>query len=169
MSPKGKVVVDTNVFSYMHAESPLGLQYRALLYDYELCIAFVTPEECYYGAERKGWGERRRQALEKQVSYYVLLPTNLEIARISGRIRAARDRCGRPLSPPDSWIAATALWYGVPAASHDADLRGIEGLLVITCEADTLAHRPDSEMPTAHEVIYEAMSPAYFCGHSGAV
>jgi predicted nucleic acid-binding protein len=132
MKPQGRVIVDTNVFSYMLAGNPLGLQYAALLLGCELCVSFVTPEESYYGANRKGWGERRRQELETYIARHLLLPTNLEIARISGRIRAQRVRCGRPLSLPDSWIAATALWYEVPAVSHDADLLGIDGLLLAT-------------------------------------
>ena len=132
MKPYGRTVVDTNVFSYLMEETPLGESYRALLIGCIPCIACVTPEESYYGAAKKKWGEKRRGELEAHIADCVLLPTNLDVARVSGRIRAERDRKGRPISRPDAWIAATALWHRLPLVSHDGDVLGIDGLWVVT-------------------------------------
>jgi tRNA(fMet)-specific endonuclease VapC len=42
-------------------------------------------------------------------------------------------RNGRPISPADAWIAATALALGLPVVTHNpGDYRGVEGLTVLT-------------------------------------
>ena len=132
MQSHGRTVVDTNVVSYIMQRSPLGLLYEALIAESPACISVVTLEERYYGAEKAKWGTRRRGELEAFISDYLLLPTNVEMAQISGRIRAERARKGRPLSRPDAWIAATALWHGLPVVSHDGDFEDIVGLQVVS-------------------------------------
>lgn len=132
MSSTSHVVIDTNVLSYMLERSVLGIRYEELLADRIACVAVVTPEELYFGAEKNRWGERRRCELEALVAEHVLLPTSLEIARLSARIRAERRRAGRPIELADAWIAATALWHQAPLATHDRDFEGIAGLELVT-------------------------------------
>jgi predicted nucleic acid-binding protein len=135
MSPQDRVVLDTNVVSYLLRGSPIGQYYSQLLAGHLGCVACVTPEELYFGADKRNWGARKREALEAFIAEYVLLPVNLEIARISGRIRAERARVGCVLDRADAWIAASALWLGAPLFTHDRDFRGIEGLRLVTAPA----------------------------------
>lgn len=132
MSAARRVVLDTNVLSYLFRRSSLGEQYRGLLEMRVGCVACVTPEELYFGAEKRKWGYRKRAELESFITERIVLPATLEVARISGHLRAARERQGRPLERADAWIAATALRHGVPLITHDRDFDGIAGLQVIT-------------------------------------
>ena len=54
-----RVIVDTNVVSYLMRRGSLAEQYRRRLEGRLAGIAFVTVGELYFGAEKKGWGERR--------------------------------------------------------------------------------------------------------------
>jgi tRNA(fMet)-specific endonuclease VapC len=159
--------VDTNVFSYLLTENALGARYASLLAECVLCLSFVTPEESFYGADRRNWGARRRRELEAHIAGCILLPMNLEIARISGRLRADRERCGRPLSHPDAWIAATALWYGLPAVSHDRDLLGIDGLRVIATGAAPTEEPSNTPERLTAPAEQEVITRAYFFGVEG--
>lgn len=138
----GRVVVDTNVVSYMLGPSSLHEGYRELLLGFNPCVAFVTPEELYFGADKRGWGERRRLALEVALAQYMLLLPNLEVARISAHLRAERERAGRPMDLPDAWIAATALGYELPLVSHDGDFDDIDGLSVLTLRRSHRVEEP---------------------------
>lgn len=132
MSLYRRAVVDTNVLSYMLRGSVQGQYYRSMLTGYFQGVVCVTPEELYFGAERRNWGARRIAALEALIDECVLLPVSLEIARTSVRLRAQRERAGKPLECADAWIAATALCYRAPLFTHDGDFEGIEGLQIIT-------------------------------------
>jgi predicted nucleic acid-binding protein len=129
---EGQVVVDTNVVSYRMQESPMGERCRSILAAMHTCLTVVTLEELLFGAERAGWGKQRRERLDALIADHELLPATEETARVSARIRAERERQGRPISRPDAWIAATALCNGLPLVSHDRDVRGISGLRVYT-------------------------------------
>jgi predicted nucleic acid-binding protein len=103
----------------------------------------LTPEELYFGAEKRRWGGRKRRALDKFIAQRVVLPADLEIAKISARLRAERERVGRALDRGDAWIAATALGYGLPLFTPDRDFEGIEDLHLVTA--------PDSWLDRAVE------------------
>jgi predicted nucleic acid-binding protein len=62
---------------------------------------------------------------------YLVVPCSEEMCDVWGRIRAERRH--RPISTDDAWIAATALAYGWPLATHNPrDFEGIPGLTVVT-------------------------------------
>jgi predicted nucleic acid-binding protein len=122
---EGRVIADTNVVSYLMKGTELGQRYKHHLVGKVVGIAFVTVAEMYYGAERNGWGEKRRQQLEEHLRNFVVLPYNNEIARAYARIVVERERKGRPISWPDAWIAATAIWHRTPLVTHDGDFQDI--------------------------------------------
>jgi len=132
MSSLDRVVLDTNVLSYFLRESLIGAQYKRLVAGQVMCVACVTPEELYYGAERCKWGPRRRRSLEAVFADCVLLPVSFEIAKVSARLRAERARVGRPIERADAWIAASALGLDLPLVTHDHDFYGIDGLRLVT-------------------------------------
>ncbi|MBM3300130.1 MAG: type II toxin-antitoxin system VapC family toxin [Deltaproteobacteria bacterium] len=108
-----KVLVDTNVVSYVMKGESLGRAYAPHLQGKLLAISFITVGEMYYGAEKARWGQKRRVQLESTLRNFVVIPYDHEIARYYGVIVAQRERKGRPISFSDAWIAACALKHGV--------------------------------------------------------
>ena len=128
----GGIIADTNVVSYLMKGTDIGQRYRRHLAGKVVGIVFVTVAEMYYGAEKNGWGEKRRQQLEEHLKNFVVLPYHNDIAKVYARVVVERERAGRPIGWPDAWIAATALWHRIPLVTHDADFGGIAGLQVVT-------------------------------------
>jgi hypothetical protein len=96
----------------------------------------------------------------------VVLPADLEIAKISARLRAERERAGRALNRSDAWIAATALGYGLPLFTHDRDFEGIEGLHLITAPDSWLDDAVGQESTAEHALINTApVTPTRYLLH----
>lgn len=132
-----RVIVDTNVVSYLMRGGSLAKRYRPHLQGRLSAIAFVTVGELYFGAEKAEWGANRRQDLETTLRSFIVVPYDQEVARCYARLLARRQREGRPISPNDAWIAACAVRHGMPLVTHDArDFRGVESLELITETTD---------------------------------
>lgn len=128
-----KVLVDTNVVSYLMKGDPLGRAYAPHLQGKLLSISFITVGEMYYGAEKARWGAKKRSQLESTPRNFVVIPYDHEIAKRYGAIVAARERKGLPISCHDAWIAACALKHGVPIVTHNAkDFGSISGLSIVS-------------------------------------
>ena len=138
-----KIVLDTNIVSYLMKGGQLAEDYAPHIRGRLLAISFVTVGELYLGAEKAAWGLKRRNQLETILRNFVTIPYDHEIARCYGRLVAERQRAGRPIAPNDAWIAACAVRHGVPLLTHNArDFECISGLDVITeCH---------SRCPTSH-------------------
>lgn len=91
-----RVLVDTNVVSYLMRGGDLSEQYRRLVEGRLSAIAFVTVGELYFGAEKAGWGMKRRRELETTLRNFIVVPYDHEITRCYGRVVAQRQRDGRP-------------------------------------------------------------------------
>jgi tRNA(fMet)-specific endonuclease VapC len=127
------VVVDTNVVSYVWHKNPLAGLYRNHLNGRVLAVSFITVGEMYFGAEKKHWGDKKRNELEAALHNYVVIPYDNGIAHCYARVMAERERKGRPISCADAWIAACALRHEVPLVTHNAkDFEEISGLLVVS-------------------------------------
>lgn len=127
----GRVIADTNVVSYLMKGAQLGQRFKPHLAGKIVGIAFVTVAEMHYGAERANWGEKRRRELEEHLKNFVVLPYSNDIAKVYARVVVERERAGRPISWPDAWIAATAIWHDIPLVTHDGDFAGVSGLKLI--------------------------------------
>lgn len=127
------VIIDTNVVSYLMRRDSLAEQYRRHVEGRLAGIAFITVGELYYGAEKKGWGERRRRELETMLRNFIVVSYDHEIARCYGRLVARRQRDGRPIAPNDAWIAACAVRHEVALVTHnEKDFKGVPSLEIIT-------------------------------------
>ncbi len=97
-----------------------------------LC-SFVTAAELRFGARRAGWGERRLAALEDRLvqTAEVVWPGPRLVASYVA-LRAACAERGHGLGAKDHeadrWVAATALYLGVPLASDDRIFNSVAGL-----------------------------------------
>ena len=131
-----RVIVDTNVVSYLMRRGSLAEQYGQRLEGRLAGIAFVTVGELYFGAEKKGWGERRWRELETMLRNFIVVSYDHEIARCYGRLVAQRQREGRPIAPNDAWIAACAVRHEVALVTHnEKDFEGVPSLEIITARA----------------------------------
>lgn len=146
-SEDNKVVVDTNVVSYLFCWHPRGQAefYSEALAGKNLCISFQTLEEIRYGgyADRQ-WGRKNLQKMERYLkrNFALKFPDN-KLIRVCANLRAeAKLNNLKPtLFQPDAWIAATAVSLGCPVASSDLVFQSLADLGVLEVIASPKAER----------------------------
>ena len=126
-----KVVIDSNVLSYIARRSSIADYYLPYLAGREVVISFQTREEALFGAYLAGWGERRVNDLKQQMDQYEVHWPDDELVDLCARLRQQRQAAGRRLEVADAWVAATALYLECPLASHDGDFDDIPDLQLI--------------------------------------
>jgi len=127
------VVLDTDVWSFLFKGDSRAERYRVHLEGNVLCVSFQTVAELYQWAEMANWGEKRRAKLQEWLCRFEVLLYDDATAQIWARIRAERDRQGRPMAAQDAWVAACALRHGYPLVTHNAaDYAGVTDLIMIS-------------------------------------
>ena len=94
-------------------------------------ISSITVYEVYYGAHRSVDPRRFIRLFETKVLPVVeILPFDDNAARIAGKLRAERERSGKPIAPGDLQIAAVALASGsiliTGNTRHFQDIPGLD-------------------------------------------
>ena len=126
-------ILDTNIVSYLMRGHTIANHYIKHLQGKLLALAFITVGELYYGAEKAGWGDKKRLQLETVLKRFVIIPYDHRTARHYRIIVADRERLGRPITGADAWIAACALRYNAPLVTHNVrDFLDIAGLEIIS-------------------------------------
>lgn len=126
-------LLDTNIVSYVMKGGEMAKAYTPHIRGWLLAVSFVSVGELYFGAEKAGWGEKRRRKLEQTLRGFVVVPYDNGVARSYGKLMAAERRAGRTIAPNDAWIAACALRHQVPLVSHNArHFKDIDALTLIT-------------------------------------
>jgi len=117
-------LVDTNVISEVVKRRP-NPGVVDFLRESEFLLPSIVFAELNYGAHRLAdvRTEKRKyiafvEKIKHQYSEFIV-PVTLEIAELSGRLRAASERNGRVLSGADSVIAATALQTGTTLVTRN--------------------------------------------------
>ena len=102
-----------------------------------LTLSFQSVAELFAWAEESRWGPEQRASLDAFLGRFLVLPCDVELARVWARVMTHSKRLGRRLESGDAWIAATALHWEIPLLSYDRDFigLGIQGLDVI-CYAE---------------------------------
>ena len=114
--PTEKLLVDTDVLSYIVGKRPQAESFAQLLLGKLLFISFVTVGEIYFGAENAKWGKPRVAKMETILRRYTIISGTYEIAKQYGRVKKAfRDQVGEN----DMWIAATAFVYQLPVVTNN--------------------------------------------------
>lgn len=132
------VVVDTGVFGarLTPAGHDLAFAYRAVLESRPAVISYVTVAELRFGAALASWGTRRLQRLDEELARVETVWPGPNLTRAYVALRTWCVRTGHGLGhkehEADRWIAATALWLGVPLVSHDAIFHAVDRLELIT-------------------------------------
>ena len=131
------VLVDTCVLSYLYKGHPLAEDYRSHLEGNTAVISFMTLAELHYGTLKGNWNEPRRTQLMAHVARdYIIPPFNLALCREWAAVRDRTRRIGRQIEVADSWIAATAMQYGIPLVTHNrSDFEVLEPDLTVISES----------------------------------
>jgi len=127
------LLIDTDIASFILKGSNYADPYLPLLSGQELALSFMSVAELFQWAILRQWGDRRLTQLEQHLSNYLIIPVDQLLCREWAQVRANRQSIGRPISPQDAWIAATALRYDLPLVTHNIkDFREIPNLQLIT-------------------------------------
>ena len=127
------LLVDTNIVSYAFKGDDRIHLYAKILEGQQLAISFMTAAELFQWTAVRNWGEKRIGQLETALQGYMHLFPDMELCRLWGQIRARCRAAGRPISPQDAWIGATALRYELPLVTHDPDdFNAIDKLAILT-------------------------------------
>jgi predicted nucleic acid-binding protein len=136
MAEAGPVVVDTMVFSWSLAATPVGHLYAPHLQGRPLILAVQTVAELRALALINGWGDARRAALDERIARLRVAGVDEELANTYARLKADCRQQGHALGDKlhdgDRWIAATAVRYDIPLVSHDGIFRNTPGLDLVT-------------------------------------
>jgi tRNA(fMet)-specific endonuclease VapC len=140
MSPssRGSVVVDTGVFGAELSPRgrPLANAYRPLLEGRPAVVSFMTVAELEYGAKRVGWGSDRLKRLNLEINRAQTVWPGPTLVDTYATMRTWCARTGHGLAgkdhEADRWVAATAIWLGIPLVAHDAIFKNVSGLQLLT-------------------------------------
>jgi tRNA(fMet)-specific endonuclease VapC len=127
------LLLDTNIVSFVLKGDSRAVSYAPHLQGRRLAISFMTVAELFQWAAIRNWEARRTSQLEASLQSYTVLPFDIALCRLWGEVRAKCRAAGRPISPQDAWVAATALHHHLPLVTHNpSDFEVIEGLEIIT-------------------------------------
>lgn len=138
VTPRRPVVIDTGVFGARlgRRESRLVSIYDPMLRGRPAVLSFATVAELQFGAKAAGWGPRRQQRLDVELSRSEIVWAGPGLIDSYATLRAWCVRNGHGLGQKeheaDRWVAATAIRLGVPLVAHDAIFHGVEGLQVLS-------------------------------------
>ena len=128
-----RIVVDTDVASYIFNWHSLAQRYADALRGSELVLSFMAIAELRMGAISAGWGNRRRLLLEQFMQRFELVYADNDLCTVWARIRADARAAGRALGPQDAWIAGTALALDAPLATNNRrDFEHIQKLRLLS-------------------------------------
>lgn len=120
-------LLDTNVVSEPMKVRPNAgvLSWLVQVEEDSVFLSVVTITELRYGIERLATGKRRERLegwLRKDLTSRFgerILPVDLEIADVCGRLVARSETIGRPIEARDAFIAATAEVRGLTLVTRN--------------------------------------------------
>ncbi|MGD9659615.1 MAG: type II toxin-antitoxin system VapC family toxin [Methylocystis sp.] len=128
-------LIDTNVVSEAGSPRPDPGVVAFLRRESDLCVSVILFEELSFGLDRAPPERRARLTLFVEGVFAQFgaraLPVDLDIARLSGRLRANANNAGRMLHMADALMAATAITHGAILATRNE--RDFSGLGVELC------------------------------------
>lgn len=121
-----RVVVDTDVVSFIFKNHAIGALYESDLAERTLLVSFMTLAELERWAIQSKWGELY---LER----FVILPYSRRLCTIWAEVTVAAQSRGCRIECADAWIAAAVLRHDVPLVTHNrGDYLGVPGLKLIS-------------------------------------
>ena len=129
------IVLDTDVFSFFLREGDSRAEtYRPLVKDKRIALSFVRVGELYVWPAKRKWSPRRTAALEAALASAIVIPYDLELCRVFGRVKASLPR-GVNVPSLDLWIAVCAMRHSSPLLTHNTrDFERIPGLVLLRAQ-----------------------------------
>lgn len=134
------VLLDTDVFSYLIKEGDTrALLYRRHVAGKTIALSFITVGELYVWTVKRRWNAKRVAELERRIRAAVIVPYDLDICRLYGKLKAELITNGRTIPSNDLWIAVCAMRHSLPLVTHNRkDFEGIPSLRIIS-ESEVVA------------------------------
>ena len=127
-----RVVVDTDVVSFLFKNHSIGAWYEPDLTGKTLLISFMTVAELERWAPQSKWSDARRRWLRVYLGRFVVVPYSRRLCVEWAEVTAAADERGCRIDCADAWIAATAVRHKLPLVTHNrGDYVGVPGLKLI--------------------------------------
>ena len=128
-----RVLLDTDVFSYLLDRRPEAEVFRPFLRGRTRCLSFISLGELYYGAYKRQSGEVRFRGLCRAICDTLCIPYDDRMPECYGRIVAECERMGQPMEIHDAWIAATAIVHCIPLVTNNVKHYGQVNGLDLVC------------------------------------
>lgn len=122
-------IADTSVFIALESGRTLDAAALPVM----LRVSVITVGELRQGVLSAHDADTRAVRLGTLTRVLALepLPITDPVAEAWARLRVGLRAAGRAMPVNDSWIAATAITWGIPVVAQDADYDGVPGLEVI--------------------------------------
>lgn len=123
-----RAIADTSIFIAQETGRELGELPE------QVAVSVITAAELELGVLRATDPSARAirlSTLSRVQATYPLLPIDAETASCFARIASAERSRGRRLRRHDTWIAATALRYGVAIVTQDTDFSSFDEVPVL--------------------------------------
>jgi tRNA(fMet)-specific endonuclease VapC len=124
----GTVLLDTTVASLLHPKKKndaLRAKYEPHMRGQILALSFQSIAELWSWAEENSWGAKQRDGLMIFLQRFLVIPYDVELAKVWAKVETHCKRIGRRLESGDAWIAATAIRHKIPLLTHDRDHVGL--------------------------------------------
>lgn len=129
-----RVMVDTDVVSFLFKNDSRASLYRTHLLGKELVISFMTLAELLRWALERNWDKTRQTRLKEHLRQFAVHPFDAGPCRTWAEVSHAARKSSRPIETADAWSAATAVHHVIPLVTHNRrHYAGVPGLLLV-CE-----------------------------------
>src|SRR5438876_4914773 len=122
------VLLDTTVASLLHPKKKgdtRRLMYEPHMRGQILTLSFQSVAELLAWAEENNWGEKQREGLNIFLQKFLVIPYDIDLAKVWAKVSTHCKGIGRRLEAGDTWITATAVHYKIPLLTHDKDHVGL--------------------------------------------
>src|SRR4051794_17037745 len=99
-----RVLVDTDVFSFLLKKDSRASWYATELRGRGTCLSFMTVAELKRWAIAHNWGVPRRAELDAAIRATVVLPYTDTLTDHWASIMVGRSRVGKPIDCGDCWV-----------------------------------------------------------------
>jgi predicted nucleic acid-binding protein len=128
-----RIVIDTDIFSYIFRKDSRASFFEPYLSHKTLSLTFISVSELYYGAYKNSWGASRIAQLEAAIKNYVVLPYDYLVCQKWAQLKIENERAGYALPYADSWIGACALQFDCALATNNGrHFQYINGLELVS-------------------------------------
>jgi predicted nucleic acid-binding protein len=126
-------IVDSDVMSYIFKRDSRAAFYKRRLTSYSAVLTFMIVAELDFWVLRRRWGPAMVVRLDQFISTFTIVPPNCGLCRLWANVTNVCRQAGRPILPPDAWIAATALRLNAPLFTHNrSDFAAVPNLTIIS-------------------------------------